>query len=79
MKLYSFIAAVALAQNGPGDSNAERAMSLDKKIDNAQTKCGFYMQKAMTCDPPNSKIAKYTFRFDKVKFYILITNKAEMR
>merc|ERR1719210_840206 len=41
-------------------------MSLDKKIENAQTKCGVFMEKALVCEPPSEKIGKYTFRLDKV-------------
>ena len=68
MKIFALLAAV-LAQDGPGDNSA-RAMSLDKKIDNAQVKCGYYMNKAMVCHPPSGKIGKYTYRFDKVSFLV---------
>merc|ERR1712176_1127521 len=64
MKLFALLTAV-LAQDGPGVGDG-RAMSLQKKIDNAQTKCAFYMNKAMVCHPPSGKIGKYTYRFDKV-------------
>merc|ERR1712110_6593 len=63
MKIFALLAASVVAQDGPGEA---RAMSLDKKIDNAQTKCSYYMNKAMVCHPPSSKIGKYTYRFDKV-------------
>jgi len=59
MKISALFATIALAQD-------ERAMSLDKKIENAQTKCGVFMEKALVCEPPSEKIGKYTFRLDKV-------------
>merc|ERR1712038_998483 len=65
MKIFQILLAAVLAQDGPGDNSA-RAMSLDKKIDNAQVKCGYYMNKAMVCHPPSGKIGKYTYRFNKV-------------
>ena len=61
MKISALFATIALAQD-------ERAMSLDKKIENAQTKCGVFMEKALVCEPPSEKIGKYTFRLDKVSF-----------
>ena len=66
MKLFNIalLATAVFGQDGPSDS--ARAMSLDKKIDNAQTKCAYYMNKAMVCHPPSAKIGKYTYRFDKV-------------
>ena len=60
MKISALFATIALAQD-------ERAMSLDKKIENAQTKCGVFMEKALVCEPPSEKIGKYTFRLDKVR------------
>jgi hypothetical protein len=59
MKISALFATIALAQD-------ERAMSLDKKIENAQNKCGVFMDKALVCEPPSEKIGKYTFRLDKV-------------
>lgn len=59
MKISALFATIALAQD-------ERAMSLDKKIENAQSKCGVFMEKALVCEPPSEKIGKYTFRLDKV-------------
>jgi len=59
MKISALFATIAFAQE-------ERAMSLDKKIENAQTKCGVFMEKALVCEPPSEKIGKYTFRLDKV-------------
>lgn len=59
MKLSALLCTLAWAQD-------ERAMSLDRKIENAQSKCAVYMGKAMTCEPPSEKIGKYTFRLDKV-------------
>jgi len=64
MKLFALFS-VALAQDaGPGDGS--RAMSLDKKISNAQVKCNYYMEKALVCNPPSSKISKYNHRIEKV-------------
>ena len=64
MKLFALFS-IALAQDsGPGDGS--RAMSLDKKISNAQVKCNYYMQKALDCEPPSSKISKYNHRIEKV-------------
>lgn len=63
MKLAALFATVALAQDSMGDG---RAMSLQKKIDNAGKKCSVYMEKAMVCDPPAGKIGKYNFRLEKV-------------
>merc|ERR1711990_1372178 len=62
MKIFATLAAFALAQDGPDG----RAMSLNKKIENAQNKCSVYMSKAYSCAPPSEKIGKYTFRLDKV-------------
>ena len=62
MKLAALFATIALAQE-EGDG---RAMSLQKKIDNAGKKCSVYMEKAMVCEPPSSKIGKYNFRLEKV-------------
>ena len=62
MKISALFATLALAQEGPDG----RAMSLNKKIENAQNKCSVYMSKAMVCEPPSGKIGKYTFRLDKV-------------
>jgi len=59
MKISALFATIALAQD-------ERAMSLDKKIENAQSRCGTFMEKALVCEPPSEKIGKYTFRLDKV-------------
>ncbi|CAG5097736.1 Oidioi.mRNA.OKI2018_I69.XSR.g15209.t1.cds [Oikopleura dioica] len=64
MKLFALFT-VALAQEGaPGDGS--RAMSLDKKISNAKVKCNYYMEKALVCNPPSSKISKYNHRIEKV-------------
>ena len=64
MKLFALFS-VALAQDaGPGDGS--RAMSLEKKISNAKVKCYYYMQKALVCNPPSSKITKYNHRIEKV-------------
>ncbi|CBY10469.1 unnamed protein product [Oikopleura dioica] len=64
MKLFALFS-IAVAQDaGPGDGS--RAMSLDKKISNAQVKCNYYMQKALVCHPPSSKITKYNHRIEKV-------------
>ena len=73
MKLFAILATFATAQDGPGAADASRAMSLDKKIDNARTKCQYYMNKAMVCHPPSAKIGKYTHRFDKVRHSIQIS------
>jgi len=62
MKIFATLAAFALAQDGPDG----RAMSLNRKIENAQNKCSVYMAKAMVCAPPSDKIGKYTHRLDKV-------------
>jgi len=62
MKLAALFATIALAQ----EDNEGRAMSLQKKIDNAGKKCSVYMEKAMVCEPPSSKIGKYNFRLEKV-------------
>merc|ERR1712147_242309 len=61
MKLATLFATVALAQDSIGDG---RAMSLQKKIDNAGETCSVYMEKAMVCAP--DKIGKYNFRLEKV-------------
>jgi len=61
MKIAALFATVALAQDMGG-----RAMSLQKKIDNAGKKCSVYMEKAMVCDPPAGKIGKYNYRLEKV-------------
>jgi len=63
MKLANLFATVALAQESTGDG---RAMSLQKKIDNAGKKCSVYMEKAMVCEPPAGKIGKYNYRLEKV-------------
>ena len=63
MKLATLFATVALAQESTGDG---RAMSLQKKIDNAGKKCSVYMEKAMVCEPPAGKIGKYNYRLEKV-------------
>jgi len=60
MKIFALLATVAFAEE------EGRAMSLDKKIENAQNKCSVYMEKAMVCEPPSTKIGKYSFRLDKV-------------
>ena len=60
MKIFGLLAAAVLAKD-------ERAMSLDKKINNAKEKCGYYMNKAMVCHPPSGKIGKYKFRLNKVR------------
>jgi len=62
MKIAALFATVALAQ----DMGDGRAMSLQKKIDNAGKKCSVYMEKAMVCDPPAGKIGKYNYRLEKV-------------
>ena len=61
MKLAALFATVALAQDSIGDG---RAMSLQKKIDNAGETCSVYMETAMVCAP--DKIGKYNFRLEKV-------------
>ena len=72
MKISALFATIALAQD-------ERAMSLDKKIENAQTKCGVFMEKALVCEPPSEKIGKYTFRLDKVcqTFFLFFSKSAK--
>lgn len=62
MKIAALFATVALAQ----DDFDGRAMSLNKKIDNAGKKCSVYMEKAFSCSPPKDKIGKYNFRLEKV-------------
>ena len=65
MKIAALFATVALAQ----DMGDGRAMSLQKKIDNAGKKCSVYMEKAMVCDPPAGKIGKYNYRLEKVSLH----------
>ena len=36
------------------------------KIEKALTKCMVYMEKALSCDPPKSKIPKYAHRLSAV-------------
>ena len=36
------------------------------RIEKAVTKCMVYMEKSLTCDPPASKISKYTHRLSAV-------------
>ena len=36
------------------------------KIEKAVSKCMVYMQKALTCEPPQGKISKYTHRLSAV-------------
>ena len=67
MKTLNIFFASVLAQDGPG-VDSSRKMSFDQKVENARTKCQYYMNKAMVCDRPASKISKYTHRFEKVCF-----------
>ena len=68
MKVVSL--ALALGANNTGTINGEemqgRALSLDARIQNAQDKCGYFMEKAMFCEPPSAKQGKYAFRMNKV-------------
>ena len=46
-----------------------RGITLETRIQNAQDKCGYYMEKALFCQPPEKKQGKYAFRINKVSLY----------
>ena len=69
MKTLNLFFAAVLGQDGPG-VDSSRKMSFDQKVENARTKCQYYMNKAMVCDRPASKISKYTHRFEKVTEFL---------
>ena len=66
------VVTLALAIGGNGTISGQdtemqgRALSLDARIQNAQDKCGYFMEKAMFCEPPSGKQGKYAFRMNKV-------------
>jgi hypothetical protein len=73
MKLFAFVAVSVSAQ-----------ANLDTRIANAQDKCAYFMDKAFYCEPPASKIGKYTFRLNKVIYFKpvklkLLTNKRQVK
>ena len=40
---------------------------LERCVNIVKAKCAVFMERAMVCDPPATKIGKYTFRLDKVR------------
>ena len=65
MKIFNLLTVVAsvYAQGyGSGGNN----QALMGKLQKAVEKCMVYMEKALTCDPPQSKIPKYTHRLSAV-------------
>ena len=63
MKFFNAVV-LALAQ---AQSFEEKGLTLQKKVDNVMSKCYTFMEKSMTCQPPNTKLGKYQFRISKVK------------
>merc|ERR1711920_287536 len=58
--------ALATAAYGQGYNNGGGNTQLVNRIEKAVTKCMVYMEKSLTCDPPASKISKYTHRLSAV-------------
>ena len=71
MKFFNAVV-LALAQ---AQSFEEKGLTLQKKVDNVMSKCYTFMEKSMTCQPPNTKLGKYQFRISKVKKHAKFSNR----
>merc|ERR1712136_406061 len=65
-----FLGAVIAQESGPGDEDSRAKVLtpeyLQERIDKVEEKCALFMDKALTCVPPEEKKSKYNFRISKV-------------
>ena len=68
MKIFSLVTIIGAVygQKYNGNDNGNGNNKLMNNIEKAVSKCMVYMEKALTCEPPQGKISKYTHRLSAV-------------